>query len=109
MVVFDVLLHCSNTKNSNQIRQTYKLWHLADYHAAKNNRYLHVHSVDWYSIIHFNPSPDSMWTAFFNCLQHVVELFVPVKKINKCKSKVSKRYPKSVRNAMAKKRRVWRL
>ena len=105
MVAFDVLLHCSITKNSSQIRQTYKLWHLADYHAA--NRYLH--SVDWYSIIHFNPSPDSMWTAFFSVLQHVVELFVPVKKINKCKSKVSKRYPKSVRNAMAKKRRVWRL
>ena len=82
----------------------YKLWHLVDYDAA--NRFLL--NVDWHNIIHFNPSPDSMWSAFVHVIQHVIKFFVPVKEINLRSSRVLKRYSNSVRNAMAK-RRLWKL
>ena len=62
------------------------LWHLADYDAA--NSYLY--GVDWYSIMFSNPSSNSMWSAFVNVIQHVIALFVPVKKISKCSSKATK-------------------
>ena len=83
----------------------YQLWHRADYDAA--NRFLL--NVDWYNIIHFNPSPDSMWFAFVHVIQHAIKLFVPVKEIKLRSSRVLKRYSKNVRNAMAKKRRLWKL
>jgi hypothetical protein len=80
-------------------------WRRADFDSMSNFLY----AVDWHGMVSRNLTADALWTAFDGVLQNAVKQFVPVRKPLRPKLNSSKRhYPKVIRQAIARKRCLWR-
>ena len=90
-------------------------WDTADFNGMTE---YDLASVDWYSLLTINLTPDSLWQTFCEHLQFAVDLHVRTKqcrpqKTNSKQKTDSKlphrpRYPGDVRRAFLAKRSLWR-
>jgi len=86
------------------------MWQQADYEGILS----YLSQVDWQSIMSHNLTPDSLWSSYCNILQSVIDLYLPVcsvnpQPLNSFTAKNRKRYPRSIKQAMSKKRCLWHL
>ena len=86
------------------------IWQRADYEGISS----YLSQVDWQSVMSHNLTTDSLWSSFCNILQCAVDLYVPTRPAGSpapCSfiAKNPKRYPRVIRQAMGRKRCLWRL
>ena len=96
-------LHVPSNANPSTDHLTAKRyrWNDGDYEGIAN----YLSAFDWSHLFSVNLTVDSMWSAFSDVIYQAVDIFVPV---CKAPSKVKKRYPKTARKALARKRCLWR-
>ena len=77
-------------------------WHLTDFESMS----MHLLSIDWFSLIHNNPSTECMWNVFCAIINDAINMFVPAYSIRYQLSKPH--VPKNLRKCAAKKRCIWK-
>jgi len=77
-------------------------WYKADFESMRG----YLNTVDWHNMLYHNRSALSFWRSFVDTLWSAVAMFVPLRSTSNVSYHNHKRYPKSVRRLMAKKRRV---
>jgi len=97
-----------NIESSNNVSDTstdiqYN-WYKADFESMRG----YLNTVDWHNMLYYNSSALSFWKSFVDTLWSAVAMFVPLRSTGNVSYHRHKRYPKSVRRLMAKKRRLWR-
>ena len=99
--------HTIVSQSDNACRKVYD-WDTADFNGMSE----YLSSVDWYSLLTTNLTPDSLWQTFCEHLQFAVDLHVRTKQCRpqKADSKLPHRprYPGDVRRAFLAKRSLWR-
>ena len=82
----------------------YYNWYKADFDGMK----CYLSAIDWHSMLYLNPSALTFWHCIVETLWSAVAMFVPVhSKVSSTTQTKHKRYPKSIRRLIAKKRRLW--
>jgi len=79
-------------------------WYKADLESMRG----YLNTVDWHNMLYYNPSALYFWRSFVHTLWSAVAMFVPLRSTSNVPYHNHKRYPKSVRRLMAKKRRLWK-
>ena len=85
-------------------------WDRADY--AGFSQYLS--QIDWQALISYNLTADTLWASFCNVLQAGIDMYVPTRHVDprlssEVKAQNYKKYPKHIRQAMSRKRCLWRV
>jgi len=102
MLELGVLHVPSNTELSADCQPAKRYrWNDGDYDGIAS----YLSTYDWSHLFSVNLTVDSMWSALRDVINQAVDIFVPT-----CKtpSKVKKKYPKTARKALARKRCLWR-
>ena len=93
--------------NEHAVHRVY-LWKHADYTAMRD----YLLSVDWDSLLMYNLTVDTLWSAFCTVLQSAVDWYVPSHTVaqNNTSENHSKtrRYPRSIKRAITRKKCLWR-
>jgi len=79
-------------------------WYLGDFEAMES----YLHSIDWCSVIHYNPSADVSWKAFLSILYSAIDMFVPRYRASKSQSRHYMHTSRDLSKCTVKKRRLWR-
>ena len=85
-------------------------WEKADYDGV--SRYLS--QIDWQSILSYNLTADSLWSAFTDVMRAAIDMYVPAKTVNHKRNITSglnahlKHYPKPIKYAMYRKKCLWK-
>ena len=107
-VQFSVTVNSVSCGSDNESPQRVYDWKMADYNAMRS----YLLSIDWQSVIMYNLTTDSLWDAFCAVLQSAVDLYVPFRIVryssNYKRSGNIRRYPRSIKRAISRKKCLWR-
>ncbi len=109
-VAFAVALDCNDRYHGGEqhtdVRLRYQ-WKDADINTMSQ----FLGSINWLDVLSTNLTPNSLWEAFTGLLMDAINQFVPSRPIlsQAQKGQYKKNYPRKIKEAMARKRCLWRL
>jgi hypothetical protein len=106
IVKFSMMLNCINLGQAQNSRQLN--WSKADFDAME----LYLTSVNWQSMLLYNPDALSFWSAFESVLNTAIEMHVPKRRVQPSAGPTSRskrrKYPPYMFKLRAEKRRIWK-
>jgi len=97
------------TVGSDNCMERVYMWDEANYDAIT----AYLECIDWHEMLACNLTVDELWSAFTDVLQQAIDLYVPVRFVNKKCSTTGRRkphvnYPRNIKQEIARKRCLWR-